>query len=54
MKICIVASNFYPKITKLLIKGAESVLNRAREQGTRQRAMNRALENIEESSATND
>ena len=46
--------NKFSKSTELLIKGAESVLNRAREQGTRQRAMNRALENIEESSTTND
>ena len=35
--------NKFNKSTELLIKGAESVLNRAREQGTRERAMSRAL-----------
>ena len=39
--------NKFSKSTELLIKGAESVLNRAREQGTRERAMNRALDSIE-------
>ena len=40
--------NKFNKSTELLIKGAESLLNRAREQSTRERALNRALENIEE------
>jgi DNA anti-recombination protein RmuC len=35
--------NKFSKSTELLIKGAEGVLNRAREQGTRERAMSRAL-----------
>ncbi len=39
--------NKFNKSTELLIKGAESVLNRAREQGTRERAMSRVLENID-------
>ena len=39
--------NKFSKSTELLIKGAESVLNRAREQGTRERAMNRVLDSIE-------
>ncbi len=39
--------NKFTKSTELLIKGAESVLNRAREQATRERAMSRALENID-------
>jgi len=28
MKICIISSNFYPKITKMLIDGATKVLNK--------------------------
>ncbi len=40
----------YNKSTQLLIKGAESLLNRAREQATRERAMSRVLENIDDSS----
>ena len=39
--------NKFNKSTELLIKGAESVLNRAREQGTRERAMSRALDSFE-------
>ena len=40
----------FNKSTQLLIKGAESLLNRAREQATRERAMSRVLENIDDSS----
>ena len=40
--------NKFNKSTELLIKSAETVLNRAREQGTRERAMNRALESVDE------
>ena len=40
--------NKFNKSTELLIKGAESVLNRAREQATSERAMGRALENFED------
>ena len=40
--------NKFSKSTQLLIKQAESMLNKAREQETRERAMNRVLENIEE------
>ena len=40
--------NKFSKSTQLLIKQAESMLNKAKEQETRERAMNRILENIEE------
>ena len=39
--------NKFNKSTELLIKGAESLVNRAREQGTRERAMSRVLDSIE-------
>tara|TARA_B100001750_G_C15497186_1_gene594929 strand:+ start:1024 stop:2004 length:981 start_codon:yes stop_codon:yes gene_type:complete len=39
--------NKFSKSTQQLIKQAESLLNKAREQETRERAMNRALDNID-------
>ena len=39
--------NKFNKSTELLIKGAESLVNRAREQGTRERAMSKVLDSIE-------
>ena len=39
--------NKFTKSTQILIKQAETLLNKAREQETRERAMSRALENID-------
>ena len=42
--------NKFSKSTQLLIKQAESMLNKAREQETRERAMSRVLDNFEDTS----